>query len=88
VSVGRSVGRRLRTSSTPADFARFVEIAIGSLSELSYQLMAGRDVSVIPAGDYERLAEMHEVASKLLWSLYKGVRRRQGSLGRSDRLTD
>ena len=68
LSVGSNLAEGV-VRRTPADFARFIEIAPGSLSELSYQLMAARDVRVVPATEYTRLDGQREAASKLIWSL-------------------
>jgi len=43
---GRSDGR---------DFARFLQIAMGSASELEYHLLLARDLELVNAADYERL---------------------------------
>jgi four helix bundle protein len=59
-----------------AEFARYLEIAIGSLSEISYQLRAARDVGVVGVLDFERLERRRELASKLTWRLYQEIRRR------------
>lgn len=76
LSVGSNLAEGV-VRRTPADFARFIEIGMGSMSELSYQLMAARDVAVIPANEYERLEKDRESASILTWRLYRSVRRRQ-----------
>ena len=59
-----------------ADFARYLGIAIGSLSEISCQLRAARDVGVTGVEDFERLEHLSEKASMLTWRLYQGIRRR------------
>lgn len=61
---------------TPRDFARFIEIALGSLSELSYQMIAAKDVGLLSDGEYATLEEQWAAASKLTWRLYRGVRKR------------
>jgi len=38
------------------DFARFLQIATGSASELEYHLLLARDLNLLPAPDYERFA--------------------------------
>ena len=50
-------------------------MAIGSLSEVSYQLRAARDVGIATAQDFEKLEALREKASKMTWRLYQGVQR-------------
>jgi four helix bundle protein len=73
LSVGSNIAEGV-VRRTPAEFARFIEIALGSLSELSYQLIAARDVKVLPLDGYACLDAQRETASKLIWRLYRGVR--------------
>jgi four helix bundle protein len=42
--------------SSEADTARFFSIAMGSASELEYQLLLGRDLGLIASEQYEQLA--------------------------------
>ncbi|MDE2179320.1 MAG: four helix bundle protein [candidate division NC10 bacterium] len=39
-----------------AELARFLQIAMGSASELDYHLMLARDLNLLNSSDYERLA--------------------------------
>ena len=59
----------------PHEFARYLGMAIGSLSEVSYQLRAARDVGIATAQDFEKLEALREKASKKTWRLYQGVQR-------------
>lgn len=56
------------------EFARYLGIAIGSLSEVSYQLRAARDVGVASEEDFSRLEALREKASRMTWRLYQGAR--------------
>jgi len=57
------------------EFARHLNIAIGSLAEVAYLLRAARDVAVVDRGEFERLFELQQTASRLTMLLYKAIRR-------------
>lgn len=40
-----------------ADFGRFLQIAMGSVSELEYHLLLARDLELLETVDYQRLSE-------------------------------
>jgi four helix bundle protein len=61
-----------------AEFARYLGISLGSLSEVSYQLLAARDVKVSSMEDYERLQALREKASRRTWRLYQDIRGKKG----------
>jgi four helix bundle protein len=51
---------------TPAQFARYLTIAIGSARELDYHLLLGKDLGVLPLSDYARLdARINQVSGML-----------------------
>jgi four helix bundle protein len=52
----------------------FLQIALGSASELQYQLVLARDLSYVPGRDYERLAAEVTGVKKMLTSLVQKVR--------------
>jgi four helix bundle protein len=57
-----------------AELARFLRIALGSASELEYQIILARDLSYLEALAYERLsAEVVEV-KRMLGGLIKSLR--------------
>ena len=62
---------------TQAEFARFVQIALGSACELEYELLLANDLRLLPLDDYDevnaRLAEVKRMLQALL-------RRVQGDL--------
>ena len=56
------------------EFGRFVQIAMGSASELEYHLLLAKDLEILESLDYERLAgEVIEV-KRLLASLLLKLR--------------
>lgn len=58
------------------EFRRFLDVALGSTSELGYVLRVARDLALITESDWERLEKQRDLAGKLLWRLYDSVRRR------------
>jgi four helix bundle protein len=60
------------------EFARYLGMATASLSEVSYQLRAARDVGIATAADFEKLEALREKASRMTWRLYQGVRGTRG----------
>jgi four helix bundle protein len=66
---------------SPAEFARFLDMSLGSLSELSYQLRAARDLGILREEDYTVLAEKQQEAGRLTWGLYAAIRKRAAQRG-------
>ena len=56
------------------EFARYLGIAIGSLSEASSQLRAARDTNVASKQDFDHLEGIRERASQVTWRLYQAAR--------------
>jgi four helix bundle protein len=56
------------------EFARFLNIALGSLAELHYLLAFARDLGVCDPRDWEQLEQRRNQTGKLLWGLYRRVR--------------
>jgi len=56
------------------DFARFLQIAAGSASELEYHLLLARDLNLLQAPDYERLSGQAEEVKRMLAALLKKLR--------------
>ena len=55
------------------DFARFLEIADGSLEETKYHLILSRDLKYIAPGDYEHLMELCNEIGRMLYALRKSL---------------
>src|SRR5215470_791334 len=58
------------------EFRRFLDFALGSLSELAYTIRLAEDLKLLSAEDADRLETLRERASKVTWGLYKVVSRR------------
>lgn len=59
---------------TDADFARFLQMAMGSASETEYQLILARDLGFLPNGAYQKLHTDVEEVKRMLASLLKTIR--------------
>jgi len=59
---------------TDADFARFLQIALGSASEVDYQLILCRDLKYIETAAYDELDRTNSEAMKMLTSLIRKLR--------------
>ncbi len=57
-----------------ADFARFLQIAIGSASELEYHLLLSRDLNLLNISDYEMLASEVVDVKRMLTSFIQKLR--------------
>lgn len=60
--------------NTDADFARFLQMAMGSASETEYQLILARDLEFLPKDAYEKLHMDVEEVKRMLTSLLKTLR--------------
>jgi four helix bundle protein len=59
---------------TDGEFARFLQIAMGSASETEYQLLLARDLEFLPGELYEKLHSQVEEVKRMLASLLKTIR--------------
>ena len=55
------------------EFRRYIDITLGSLSELSYAIRAVWDLGLGTADDVRRLDELRQQAGRLTWGLYRRV---------------
>jgi four helix bundle protein len=55
------------------EFRRYLDIARGSLSELSYLLLFSRDIGVLDKEAFQHLDELRNRASKITWGLYASL---------------
>jgi four helix bundle protein len=56
------------------DFARFLQMAAGSASEVEYHLLLARDLNLLEASDYQRLSEKAVEVKRMLASLMQKLR--------------
>lgn len=57
-----------------ADFARFLQMAMGSASETEYHLLLAHDLSFLADGDYNRLSAKVTDVKRMLSSLLSKLR--------------
>jgi four helix bundle protein len=57
-----------------ADFARFLQMATGSASELEYQLLLAHDLNFLEPQDYQKLAAKVVELKRMLTSLIQRLR--------------
>jgi four helix bundle protein len=61
------------------EFRRYLDIALGSLSELSYLLLFSRDRGVLDDEAFRSLEQMRNEAGTLTWRLYSCMSRAASS---------
>ena len=57
------------------EFRRFLDIALGSFSELTYGLRFARDVGLLEETEYQRLEVLRVPVGRLTWGLYDSIAR-------------
>jgi four helix bundle protein len=55
------------------EFRRYLDIARGSLSELSYLLLFSKDRGILDESTFRRLSESRDHVGKLSWGLYASL---------------
>lgn len=60
--------------SGDVDFARFLQMAAGSASELEYHLLLARDLKLLQAPDFERLSGQAVQVKRMLASFMQRLR--------------
>ena len=66
---------------TEFEFARYIDIALGSSRELQNHLLFARDVGCLDEAIAEQLAGAADEVQRILYSLARSVRRRSGLSG-------
>jgi four helix bundle protein len=59
-----------------AEFRRFLDMCLGSASELSYLLLFSRDRGLLSLAEWEQLDSKRNRVGQLLWRLYRSIQRR------------
>ncbi len=57
-----------------AEFARFLQMAAGSASEVEYQLLLARDLEFLKIADYQRISDEVVEVKRMLASLMQKLR--------------
>jgi four helix bundle protein len=60
----------------PREFRRFLDIALGSVAELSYCLLLARDLDYIPQKEWEKVEALRNRTGQLIWRLQQAVSKR------------
>ncbi len=60
----------------PRELRRFLDVALGSLSEVSYGILAARDLGLVTEDEWGHLDGLRDRAGKLTWGLYVCVRQK------------
>ncbi len=63
----------------PREFRRYLDISLGSLSELSYLLRFSRDRGLLEVEEWQRLDAIRNRAGQLVWRLYKWAQQKARS---------
>jgi four helix bundle protein len=56
-----------------AEFRRYLNISLGSLSELSYTLLLAKDLGLVSEKEWNALDQMHQQAGGMTWLLYRSL---------------
>jgi four helix bundle protein len=60
----------------PRELRRYLDIALGSLSEVSYLLRFSRDRGILQDADFKALDGLRDQAGKLTWRFYSSLGQR------------
>jgi four helix bundle protein len=58
------------------EFRRYLDISLGSLSELSYTLRLAKDLQILSEEEWKQLNALHNRAGGLTWLLYRSLQKR------------
>jgi four helix bundle protein len=73
VSIGANIAEGACRSGD-VDFARFLQIAAGSESEVEYHLLLSRDLELLQSADFQRLTDEVVEVKRMLASLMQKLR--------------
>ncbi len=57
----------------PREFRRYLDISLGSLSELSYILLLARDLGFLKAEGWGEIEALRDHAGRLTYGLYRAI---------------
>jgi len=60
----------------PREFRRYIDISLGSLSELTDLLRRAHDLGYIRSEEFERIEQMRDRAGQVTWGLYRAISRK------------
>ena len=63
------------------EFRRYLDMSLGSASELSYLLLFARDRGLLSVRDWEQMDSRRNRVGQLLWRLYRSIQHRANTLG-------
>ena len=63
----------------PREFRRYLDISLGSLSELSYLRRFSHDRTLLGTAEWQRLDALRNRAGQLVWRLYRWAQQRARS---------
>jgi four helix bundle protein len=63
------------------EFRRFLDISIGSISELTYILILARDLGYLRKEAWGEIEAIRDHAGRLTWGLYRSIEENQKSRG-------
>jgi four helix bundle protein len=55
------------------EFRRFLDMSVGSMSELSYCLRLAKELEYLPDSDWKEVDSKRGTAGRLLWRLYEAI---------------
>jgi four helix bundle protein len=67
-NIAEGAGRR-----TPADYARFLDLALGSANEVEYNIVLARDLDLVEHGEADQLIDRVDHIRRRLLNLHKRV---------------
>jgi four helix bundle protein len=67
-NIAEGSGKRTRP-----EFRRFLDIALGSMTELECLLLILRDLEILEQGSWERIEERRAECGRVLWGLYRSM---------------
>jgi four helix bundle protein len=57
----------------PREFCRFLNMSLGSISELSYVLLLARDLGYLKPEEWGEVEALRDHAGRLTWGLYRSL---------------